>query len=105
MYDITSRESFEALGKWRSEFLKQAGTKNPDSFPFIVLGNKADRAAEREVPTEKAQSWCQKAGAEFYETSAKDLIGVEDAFTKAVSLVLQSHAEMAYVVFVKRKMK
>ena len=41
VYDITNARSFEQLGSWREEFLHQANPVNPDSFPFVCIGNKA----------------------------------------------------------------
>ena len=84
-----------ALEKWRSEFMRTAGVKNPEKFPFIVLGNKCDKAAERQVDEGNARKWCESVGAEFFETSAKELNGVEEAFTKAVSMVIQNQADLS----------
>lgn len=42
--------SFEAVPKWREEFLNQAQPRDPDTFPFVLMGNKIDcAAAERKV--------------------------------------------------------
>ncbi|RMX62554.1 hypothetical protein DD238_007797 [Peronospora effusa] len=51
--------SFEKLDTWRDEFLAQAGPRDSDAFPFIVLGNKVDKESERRVPKEKAHEWCR----------------------------------------------
>ena len=40
VYDVTSPDSFKALDSWRDEFLIQASPRDPDHFPFVVLGNK-----------------------------------------------------------------
>jgi len=42
VYDVNNMKSFETLDNWRDEFLVQASPKHPESFPFIVLGNKID---------------------------------------------------------------
>ena len=49
VYDITDEKSFKSLENWMEEFLAQAGPRNPSTFPFIVLGNKADLASTRRV--------------------------------------------------------
>lgn len=42
VYDITDTKSFEALDAWREEFLVSAAPRDPDTFPFVILGNKVD---------------------------------------------------------------
>lgn len=40
VFDVTSPNSFKALDSWRDEFLIQASPRDPENFPFVVLGNK-----------------------------------------------------------------
>lgn len=42
VYDMTDARSFDSLDSWRDEFLVSAAPRDPDSFPFVVLGNKVD---------------------------------------------------------------
>ena len=42
VYDVTAPQTFKALDSWRDEFLIQASPRDPDNFPFVVLGNKID---------------------------------------------------------------
>ena len=42
VYDLTNEMSFRHLDTWRDEFLIQAGPKDPDNFPFVLVGNKLD---------------------------------------------------------------
>lgn len=90
-------QSFEKLDSWRDEFLAQAGPRDPDAFPFIVLGNKVDKESERRVQKQKAQQWCQAKNAqqpmEHFETSAKEATSVEDAFQTIARTALQKGQE------------
>lgn len=81
-YDITDAKSFDNLESWMDEFLVHAAPRNPQSFPFVVLGNKCDLGPKRrQVAQNKVQAWCKgKGGIPNYETSAKDAINVEQAF-------------------------
>ena len=72
VYDITDGKSFDQLRSWRDEFLVQAGPRDPNNFPFIVLGNKLDREADRRVSEDKAQKWCRQAS-ETVSTSQVDI--------------------------------
>ena len=58
-YDITNGNSFKSLETWRDEFLVQASPRDPESFPFVLLGNKIDLESKRAVSTRRAEAWCQ----------------------------------------------
>jgi len=42
VYDVNNSKSFDTLDSWRDEFLVQASPMDPESFPFVVIGNKID---------------------------------------------------------------
>ena len=64
-------QSFEQLDSWRDEFLIQAGPRDPENFPFVVLGNKVDKENERRVTTNKAKQWCKSKGVNVSATSVR----------------------------------
>jgi len=79
-YDVTDPESFKSLDSWRDEFLIQASPRDPENFPFVVLGNKVD-LENRSVSARRAHQWCHgKNDIPYFETSAKEAINVEQAF-------------------------
>jgi Ras-related protein Rab-7A len=82
VYDVNNVKSFDTLDSWRDEFLIQASPRDPDSFPFVVLGNKIDVEEKKRVISQKrAMAFCQgKGGIPYFETSAKEAINVEQAF-------------------------
>lgn len=102
VYDITNSKSFEKLDTWRDEFLAQAGPRDPDTFPFIVLGNKVDKESERRVQKQRVQEWCRAKNIhqpiKHFETSAKEATSVEEAFqTIATSALQKGHEDDIYV--------
>lgn len=42
VYDVNNPNTFKALESWRDEFLIQSSPRDPDHFPFVVIGNKID---------------------------------------------------------------
>eukprot|EP00049_Salpingoeca_infusionum_P018728 m.358535 g.358535 ORF g.358535 m.358535 type:complete len:200 (+) comp18169_c0_seq1:257-856(+) len=93
-FDLTDQVTFNNLDHWRSEFLHYADVSSPETFPFIVVGNKAD-VDGRVVAKEDAEAWCHKAGGVPYvETSAKTAQNVESAFVEAARLLLKREAAM-----------
>jgi len=78
------------------EFLVHAAPRNADSFPFVVLGNKADLAKRRQVNLSRAQQWCQSKGdIPHYETSAKEAVNVDQAFHTIARNALAQEAKSA----------
>lgn len=94
VFDLTTKKSFEDLENWKREFIRQGGVKNEDSFPFIVLGNKCDMEDLREVDKNDAEQFCEGNGKMgFFETSAKDDVGIQNAFEEIVKFSAEQHEE------------
>lgn len=47
----------------------------------LLVGNKSDLEASRQVKTEEGKTLADSLGIKFLETSAKDAVNVEKAFT------------------------
>lgn len=94
VFDVTVAKTFETLDSWRDEFLIQASPRDPENFPFVVLGNKIDLEG-RAISQKRAMAWCQtKNGIPYFETSAKDSTNVEQAFQTIAKNALQQEADV-----------
>ncbi|XP_071449512.1 ras-related protein Rab-7a [Hetaerina americana] len=94
VFDVTAPNTFKSLDSWRDEFLIQASPRDPDNFPFVVLGNKVD-LEHRAVSAKRAQQWCQsKSGIPCFETSAKEAVNVEAAFKTIARNALAQESEV-----------
>lgn len=92
VFDVTSEKSFRALDTFY-ELLVQ---KSPEYVKFVVIGNKADLANEREVQAKQGDDYAMSIGAEFYiETSAKTGLGVKELFERA-AMIPDLHFEKDY---------
>ena len=77
-FDLTEPKTFETIDTWRTEFINQLQPKDPESFPFVIIGNKCDKEGERKVPESKIKQYCAlKGNIPYFETSAKENINVE----------------------------
>ncbi|KAI8996186.1 small GTPase superfamily [Gaertneriomyces semiglobifer] len=96
VYDVNNVKSFETLDSWRDEFLLQASPRDPDNFPFVVLGNKVDmEESKRQVSQKRALTWCQqRGGIPYFQTSAKEAINVEQAFQTIAKNALQQETDV-----------
>ena len=94
VYDVTNISSFESLISWRNEFLMMTAPREPQSFPFIVVGNKCDLVEKREVQPEQVIQWCkEKCDIPYIETSAKLDQNVANAFQKLIIKSLERQTE------------
>lgn len=85
VYDITNLKSFESLGeRWMAQLEDHASS---DDLAKLLVGNKSDLEANRQVPISKAQAFCQQFGMELLETSAKSGQNVLQAFEKLIGVV------------------
>jgi len=83
VFDSNVSETFVNLDSWRDEILTNTAPFEPHSFPFVLIGNKSD-LNNRNVSKSKIEEWCARYGnIQYFETSAKDVIAVEQAFLAA----------------------
>nr|XP_009664223.1 PREDICTED: ras-related protein Rab-4B [Struthio camelus australis] len=84
VYDITSRETYNALTNW----LTDARTLASPNIVIILCGNKKDLDADREVTFLEASRFAQENELMFLETSALTGENVEEAFLKCARTIL-----------------
>ena len=90
VFDLTDSKSFENIESWRTEFLNQLNPEDPDNFPFVLIGNKSDKVAERKVEDFKINQYCQtKSIMSYFETSCKNNINVDAAFEEVAKLAFK----------------
>lgn len=81
IYDITSRESFENIGRFFNQILR---IKDATTVPMILLGNKLDLEDERNVSYEEGNNYAIANNCIFMETSAKARVNVVSAFEQII---------------------
>lgn len=84
VYDITSRETYNALTNW----LTDARTLASPNIVILLVGNKKDLEDDREVTFLEASRFAQENELMFLETSALTGENVEEAFLKCAKTIL-----------------
>ena len=81
VYDVTNETTFANINTWMSAIRQHAS----DSVNKVLLGNKADTSGplvqKRAVTTARGQALAEQHGILFFETSAKNGINIEEAFS------------------------
>jgi len=77
VYDVTEQKSFTNITKW----LKEIDTFAGPQVQKLLVGNKCDLESARTISTETGKELASKLNIPFVETSAKDSLNVENAFT------------------------
>ena len=101
VFDLTDQKSFESIENWKNEFLNQLNPKEPDTFPFVLLGNKSDKTSDKKVQESKIKQYCELRGKiPYFETSAKDSTNVEAAFQEVAKLAFKRNYKEGDIVFI-----
>ncbi|WMV12349.1 hypothetical protein MTR67_005734 [Solanum verrucosum] len=81
VYDVTKPTTFENVSRWLKELRDHADS----NIVIMLIGNKTDLKHLRAVATEDAQSFAEKEGLSFIETSALEATNVEKSFQTILS--------------------
>eukprot|EP00992_Anisonema_acinus_P004928 TRINITY_DN16733_c0_g1_i1.p1 TRINITY_DN16733_c0_g1~~TRINITY_DN16733_c0_g1_i1.p1 ORF type:complete len:205 (-),score=42.26 TRINITY_DN16733_c0_g1_i1:57-671(-) len=84
-YDVTRRETFDHLQSW----LEDARQNSNTNMTIMLIGNKSDLDAKRQVSVEEGQSFAAEHGLIFLETSAKTAHNVDEAFIKTANVIYE----------------
>ncbi|XP_009475781.1 PREDICTED: ras-related protein Rab-39B-like [Nipponia nippon] len=78
LFDITNRRSFQNVHEWLEETKVHV---QPYQIVFVLVGHKCDLDTQRQVSRHEAEKLAAAYGMKYIETSARDAINVEKAFT------------------------
>eukprot|EP00002_Diphylleia_rotans_P026091 TRINITY_DN5187_c0_g2_i1.p1 TRINITY_DN5187_c0_g2~~TRINITY_DN5187_c0_g2_i1.p1 ORF type:complete len:208 (+),score=50.76 TRINITY_DN5187_c0_g2_i1:59-682(+) len=86
VYDVTRRETFDNIKTWMKEV--DSYSTHADIVK-IVVGNKVDKEAVREVTREDGLAFARTENMIFMECSAKTKVGIQKAFEELVAKILE----------------
>ncbi|KAJ2802728.1 hypothetical protein H4R21_002308 [Coemansia helicoidea] len=87
VYDVSSRESFAHLDTW----VEEVGAYCLDGDVVkMVVGNKIDKEAERQVSRQEGAEYARRLQALFLECSAKTRTGVRQAIEELVAKIIDT---------------
>ena len=83
VYDITLKESFEAVDRW----INDLRNNTDERLEIILIGNKSDLEEKRQVTKEEGEEKAKEKEVAFMETSALNCNNIEKAFNEILNKV------------------
>jgi GTPase KRas protein len=96
VYDITSPSSLDALDYFMEMIDMETENRldNNKTPPVkIVAGNKCDLQGQRQIEAKKGLEWARKHGCGFMETSAREMVNIEETFALLVRRVVEARQQ------------
>jgi small GTP-binding protein len=93
VYDITSAPSLPALDYFMEMIAMESEHRIDSHRPppvKIVAGNKCDLPAQRQIDAKTGLEWARKHGCGFMETSAREMVNIEETFALLVRRVVEA---------------
>ena len=86
MYDLTNKESFQAITTWMDGVKKEKG----EDFPIILVGNKSDKEG-RQVTREEEEKLANEYNVSFFETSNKTGENINEASLNLINKTIEKY--------------
>jgi len=86
VYDVTDKQTFDNVAKWLQEIDKYT----QDSVVKILVGNKSDEKALRQVSPQAAKEFAKQHNVLHFETSAKNNTNVDKLFESIAKQIAAS---------------
>ena len=83
VYDITKEETFSHIQTW----IKDCKDLAPSTVLIALIGNKSDLEEQRVITKERGENLARENNMMFFETSALNGNGIENAFKKCIEKV------------------
>jgi len=80
VFDVGRKDTLQLINKWINYITEYVEV---DKKVIIIIGNKID-IENREISEEEGKKFAQSKKVKYFETSAKDNIGVEKAFNEII---------------------
>lgn len=87
VYDITKRNTFQGIERWYHELINYTDL----SISIILVGNKCDLNAQREITQKEGEAKAKSLGLPFFETSALSNVQIDVAFDFLVEDILKKN--------------
>ena len=89
VFSLTDRDGYNHVRELYSQVTLVKGA-SPPQLPFLLVGNKCDMEASRQVSPEEAAELATSLGVQYIETSAKTNANVSEAFQMLIGMLIEA---------------
>lgn len=95
VFDLTNKKSFDNLEVWIDEFLIYANPRDPNKFPFVLLGNKSDLVNHDNniINQARINKFCKMRNIKYFSVSAKNSNNIFTAFNYLISIMMNTEID------------
>ena len=86
-FDLTKRSSFNSLESWLNDI-----KENSNEVPVVIFGNKCDLFENYEVENEEAKKFAKEHNLQYFETSAKQNVNVQEGFNSIAEIAYEKYS-------------
>eukprot|EP01147_Barroeca_monosierra_P009856 gene9856-2047_t len=90
VFSLVDTRTFEDMEEFREQIYRVHET---EKMPIVLVGNKSDMTAERQVTAQQAKQLAQSWGVEYIETSAKLRTNIDEAFETLARAIRDSKTQ------------
>ena len=86
-FDLTKKSTFKSLDAWLNDI-----KENSNEVPVVIFGNKCDLFENYEVENEEAKKFAKEHNLQYFETSAKQNVNVQEGFNAIAKLAYEKYS-------------
>ena len=86
-FDLTKKSTFNSLEAWLNDI-----KENSNEVPVVIFGNKCDLFEAYEIENEEAKKFAKDHNLQYYETSAKQNVNVQEGFNAIAKLAYEKYS-------------
>ena len=86
-FDLTKKSTFNSLEAWLNDI-----QENSNEVPVVIFGNKCDLFEKYEIENEDAKKFAKDHNLQYFETSAKQNINVQEGFNAIAKLAYEKYS-------------
>jgi Ras-related protein Rab-7A len=93
LFDLHNHKTFYNLESWIDEFLINCNPRDPENYPFMIIGNKMDLCNRGTMINDLiVQKFCDTKKIKYFSVSVKDNINISLSMNYLINLIRKKNS-------------